>query len=66
MAQRGRRFPIGPRLCAVLGDFKVGKTFLINNLCNLNLASVESHHTKGTRLRSFLLRTCGHEVEGTA
>jgi hypothetical protein len=31
----------------VLGDFKVGKTFLINNLCNLNLASVESHHTKG-------------------
>eukprot|EP00668_Euglena_longa_P017689 GGOE01022126.1.p1 GENE.GGOE01022126.1~~GGOE01022126.1.p1 ORF type:complete len:339 (-),score=110.48 GGOE01022126.1:327-1343(-) len=31
----------------VLGDFKVGKTFLINHLCNLNLCSVESAHTRG-------------------
>lgn len=31
----------------VLGEYKVGKTFLINHLCNLKLCSMESHNTKG-------------------
>eukprot|EP00669_Euglena_mutabilis_P007056 TRINITY_DN2461_c0_g1_i2.p1 TRINITY_DN2461_c0_g1~~TRINITY_DN2461_c0_g1_i2.p1 ORF type:complete len:331 (+),score=98.52 TRINITY_DN2461_c0_g1_i2:167-1159(+) len=31
----------------VLGEFKVGKTFLINHLCNLKLSSIESIHTRG-------------------
>jgi hypothetical protein len=35
----------------VLGDYKVGKTFLINRVCNLDLPSSEDYHTRGLSIK---------------